>query len=434
MKFPLNVYDLAYLTILPPAAAMVGYKMVRHGKYRESAPALIGLGLANEDPAPWQNGSVWVHAVSVGEVIAARAMLPLLRERFAPLPILLTTHTETGQAAARALPDGMADAVRYYPLDLSWIMRKYVKLYKPKVFIPMETELWPNALDIIAESGAKIFTLNGKISEKSFRSYKKLKGIIQRPLSRITAFCVQTDADRDRVADLLGSDKNVHVTGNCKFDVEIPILDYDAKAALAGELKLPWPTRLIVAGSTHPGEENIILDAFDAVRKNFPEAHIALVPRHPERFQEVWTLLKNRGVSARRVSDNATSGGADPHIHLIDCMGVLTKLYGLAEVAIVAGSFVNGIGGHNILEPAAHGVPVIYGPDMKGQRDMARILSPDNGGTIATPASLGAAINHLLGNPSIALENGTRGRNAYEANRGSASRNMKIINKYCEEI
>ncbi len=432
MKLPINLYDLAYLAILPAAATMVGYKMARHGKYRESAPALVGIGLAKEDPTPWRDGCVWVHAVSVGEVIAARAMLPLLREKFAPLPILLTTHTETGQATARALPTGMADAIRYYPLDLSWVMRRYVKLFKPKIFIPMETELWPNALDIIAASGAKIFTLNGKISENSFRNYKKLHGLIRRPLSQITAFCVQTDADRGRVAALLGRDDDVYVTGNCKFDVDIPVLDTNAKEALASELRLTWPVRLIVAGSTHPGEEAIMLDAFEQVRQAAPDVHLMLVPRHPERFHDVWSLLQSRGISARRVSDGAVCGEGEPRVHLLDRMGMLTRLYGLAEVAVVAGSFVDGIGGHNILEPAAQGVPVVYGPDMKGQRDMARILSPANGGTMTAPHALGAALIKLLIDPEEALKKGAMGRKAYEANRGSALKNLQIISKYCD--
>ncbi len=433
MKTPLNLYDLAYLSVLPAGAAILGYKMLKHGKYRESGPALLGFGIQNEDTAPWRDGCVWVHAVSVGEVIAARAMLPLLRQQFEPLPILLTTHTETGQATARALPPGMVDAVRYYPLDLSWVIRKYVNIFRPKVFIPMETELWPNALDIISASGATIFTLNGKISENSFRNYQKIRSIIRRPLSRITAFCVQTENDRLRIADLLGRSDNVHVTGNCKFDVDIPTLDPDAKAALASELQLPWPSRLIVAGSTHPGEEDIMLQAFEQVHKLFAHIHLVIVPRHPERFNDVWTLLQRQPLPARRISDGATAGTGQPRIHLLDKMGLLTRLYGLAEIAIVAGSFTQGIGGHNILEPAAHGVPVIYGPDMKGQPDMVKILSPANGGTPSTPQSLATDLTALLSDPAAARTRGEQGRQAYEANRGSAQRNIEIIRMYWEK-
>lgn len=433
MKSPVNGYDLAYLAIMPPAAAMLAYKMWKHGKYRESAPAMLGMALKDEDKVLWENGCVWVHAVSVGEVIAARAMLPLLRKQFHPLPILLTTHTETGQATARTLPEGLVDAVRYYPLDLSCIIRKYVDVYKPKVFIPMETELWPNALRIIGRSGAKIFTLNGKISDNSFRNYQKIGGLIRKTLSNITAFCVQTEADRQRISTLLGSSDNVHVTGNCKFDLPIETYSPSEKEQLASQLGVHLPARLLVVGSTHPGEEELILDAYDKVRADTPDVKLVLVPRHPERFAEVWKLLQQRGLSARRSSDGATTGNAAPQIFLVDQMGLLSKLYSLAEVAVVAGSFVPGIGGHNILEPAAHGVPVVYGPYMKSQPDMARILSPENGGTVTDAEGLSRAISQLLLHPDIAHEKALRGQQALLSNQGSAQRNMEIISRYLSD-
>ena len=437
MKLP-NGYDLAYLTIFPVAAAAVKYRMARHGKYRESAPLLLGRDLstaaaAEEQRTLWKNGSIWVHAVSVGEVGAARAMLPLLRERFPELPILLTTHTETGQAAARALPAGLTDAVRYFPVDFSWLMQRAVSVYQPRIFIPMETELWPNALDIISSSGAKIFTLNGKISERSFRSYQRIRALIRRPLSRITAFCAQTAADANRISALTGRTDNVHVTGNCKFDIEIPLLDCEAKADLAAELGLPWPTQLVVAGSTHKGEELITINSFQTILAAHPECHLALVPRHPERFSEVWSDLLSADVNAVRVSDQARTqpeNSAQPNVHLVDRMGVLTRLYGLADVAIVAGSFVSGIGGHNLLEPAAHGVPVVYGPDMKGQPDMLRIMRDSGAGTQVAPGELAKVVDQLLSNPELARQKGIAGQNAYRANRGSARRNMEVLELY----
>ena len=218
-----NLYDLAYLAITPFAAGMVIYKMLRTGKYRESAPAMLGKTLKHDDASRWNNGSLWVHAVSVGEVTAARAMLPHLRQQFPHLPILLTTHTETGQTAARALPPELTDAINYYPLDYSWVIRRFVRHYKPRVFIPMETELWPNALDIISRSGAQIFTLNGKMSERSFTRYQKIGSLIRRPLSRVTAFCVQTENDHRRISTLLGNSSNVHVTGTANSMWKFPL-------------------------------------------------------------------------------------------------------------------------------------------------------------------------------------------------------------------
>lgn len=437
MTLRFNLFDLAYMAVFPVAAGAVLYKMRRHGKYRESAPGLIGRQLRDDaDASMFDRGCVWVHAVSVGEVMAAKAMLPLLRRQYNNIPILITTHTETGQAAARNLPEGMVDAVRYFPLDFSWLMRRAVATWKPRVFVLMETELWPNALQIISESGAPVFTLNGKISEKSFRSYKRLGGLIRKPLSCVTAFCTQTEGDADRIAALLGRDDNVHVTGNCKFDIPIPTLDDAEKTALADELGLPWPARFIVAGSTHAGEEEIMLRAYADVsaQDTHPQPQLVIVPRHPERFEEVWHLLQKSNIPSRRVSDNATSGHGEPQVHLIDKMGVLTRLYSLAEIAIVAGSFVPGIGGHNLLEPAAHSVPVVYGPYMKSQPDMVRIMNDSQAGTQIDGADLGAALTTLLQNKATAQQKGHQGRAAFVANQGSAERNMEVIQRYLEQV
>lgn len=434
MNRGINLFDVAYMAVFPAAAGAVVYKMWRHGKYRESAPALIGRQLREDtDSALFENGCVWIHAVSVGEVMAAKAMLPLLRKHFQNTPILITTHTETGQSAARNLPPEFVDAVRYFPVDFSWLMRRAVATWKPRVFIVMETELWPNALQIIRKSDTPVFTLNGKISERSFRSYQRLGKLIRRPLSCVTAFCTQTDGDATRIGALLGKTGNIHVTGNCKFDIPIPMLDENEKAVQANELNLPWPVRYIVAGSTHPGEEEIILRAFDYAAAQDSSLQLILVPRHPERFDEAWELLKKRGIPAQRVSDKSTTGEGAPRVHLVDKMGVLTRLYGLAEIAVVAGSFVPGIGGHNLLEPAAHAVPVIYGPYMKSQPDMVRIMNDSGAGTQVDATDLGAALTKLLNDASMARQKGEAGRVAFLANQGSAQRNMDVIQRYLKQ-
>jgi 3-deoxy-D-manno-octulosonic-acid transferase len=241
---------------------------------------------------------------------------------------------------------------------------------------------------------------------------------------------VQTSGDAKRIAALLGGKANIHVTGNCKFDVEIPPLDEEQRQALAGKLGLPWPARIIVAGSTHPGEEEIMLRALAQLSAAQPDLNLALVPRHPERFAEVWELVLKSGLGGRRTSDGATAGPQPARVHLVDQMGVLTQLYGLAEVAVVAGSFVPGIGGHNILEPAAHGVPVVYGPYMKSQPDMVRIMAEWDADGQVTAEGLVKALGVLLDLPAMAAERGESARAAYLANRGAAARSMQVIEQY----
>ena len=392
---------------------------------------MLGHALQAEDRSRWANGSIWVHAVSVGEVTAARAMLPLLGQAFPQWPILLTTHTETGQAQAKQLEGSLAAAVRYYPLDFSWTVNAFADVYKPRLFIPMETELWPNALNIFADRGSQIFVLNGKISERSFQSYMKVRGLIRQPLSRVKAFCMQTSADAHRIGSLSGDGPEIQVTGNCKFDSPLAAPDTERRAELEARCFLTEGSIPVVAGSTHQGEEELIIAAWQRIAARFPQAKLLLVPRHPERFKQVWELLLSLGLPVRRVSDGATAGNGDTSIVLVDEMGVLASLYSVARVAIIAGSFVPGIGGHNLLEAAGHGVPVIYGPHMSKQPDMVRILTPQNGGTIAaTSAEIAEGLTLFLGDRSYARRIGEKGRRAFDEHRGSAQRNLEIILKH----
>lgn len=418
----------------PLAGPVLFYKAWRRGKYHESGPAMFGKQLAQEDTALWRNGCVWVHAVSVGEVMAAKAMLPLLREKFAGLPILLTTVTETGQAQARQLVPGLADAVRYYPADFSWVVRRFAEVFRPKVFIPMETELWPNALNVFAEVGARIFVLNGKISEKSFRSYSRLKSVFRGPLSGVTAFCMQTETDAERMAVMCGDRSKVFVTGNCKFDLSAPDVNEDERRKLRAKCGLPEGAKVIVVGSTHGGEEEIAIRAFRKVRARHPEAVLVLVPRHPERFEEVWRLLSGTGFRVFRLSSVEDNGGVRSlraaEIVLVDKMGLLSQLYSIADIAVVAGSFVPGIGGHNILEAAVHSVPVVYGNYMNKQPDMLRLLGEDNGGTPTDSESLGGVVGKLLDDPGLAADKGRRGRETVLRNGGSARKNIEIISRF----
>lgn len=414
------------------AGPLLLYKALRRGKYHQSAPAMFGKQLHMENPGQWRRGCVWVHAVSVGEVVAARAILPLLREKFQTLPILLTTVTETGQAQANSLPAGLTDAVRYYPVDFSWIVRKFASVYKPRVFIPMETELWPNALRIFADYGASIFVLNGKISDNSYRNYSRLAWAFRGPLSGVSAFCMQTHIDAERMGVLCGSPDKVFVTGNCKFDVPAAEVSESLKEELRRLCGVNPGDQVIVAGSTHPGEEEIVLDAFRKVSGRHPQALLLLAPRHPERFAHVWEIVRGFGLSAQRLSDRTScdGGGGAPRVILIDRMGILSRLYAVAQMAVVAGSFVEGIGGHNILEAAAHGVPVIYGPHMEKQPDMARLLDEKNGGTAVQADGLAECLCALLSEPALAAEKGERGRQAVMQNQGAARKNIEIISRF----
>lgn len=423
-------YDLLYLAVAPVAAPVIAYRHLRHGKYRESGPGMLGRHLGTEPREHWTAGCIWVHAVSVGEVAAARAMLPLLRREFEGVPILLTTVTETGQAQARSLVPALADEVRYYPADFSWIVRKFVEVYRPRMLMLMETELWPNALLHLHARGIPVFVVNGKISERSRRGYARLGSLMRRAFSAVTVYCMQTEGDAHRISELSSKNENVFVTGNCKFDMPAVQLSLEELRDMRELCGVREGQPVIVAGSTHAGEEDMIIAAFRKLRETFPSLSLIIAPRHPERFEQVWDLVRATGVPARRISNGF--GAPEPTIILADKMGILGRLYALADVAIVAGSFVPGIGGHNILEPAMHGVPVIYGPYMFGQPDMVRILGHENGGLQIEGSALESQLRKLLSDRETSRRLGECGREAVERNRGAAQRNMDIISRFLQ--
>ena len=424
-----TTFDIFYLGLAPVVAPVLAWRALRKKKYRESTAGMLGAHLGDEDPEMWRNGCVWVHSVSVGETMAAKAMMPLLKARFPNLPLLVTTVTETGQALARSLVPDCADAARYYPADFSWVVKKFADTYQPKIFILMETEIWPNALMHLANRGTRIVMMNGRISAKSFGSYNRLKKVLRQPLAGVQAFCMQTEADADRMKVLSGRAERVFATGNCKFDTPIERLDAEAKKALKASLGIAETNKVVVAGSTHPGEEEVVLAAFKELLDAVPDTTLLLVPRHPERFAKVWSLLEQGGLAARRLSDGLRAGIGETRVVLVDKMGLLVQLYGIAEVALVAGSFVPGVGGHNVLEAAAHGTPVIYGPHMEKQPELARLLDEEHGGTISDGAGLGGAILELLNDGELAAEKGAKGLAVVQQNRGSAARNMEILER-----
>jgi 3-deoxy-D-manno-octulosonic-acid transferase len=425
-------YDLAYLALSPLAIPHILYRRCTQGKYRESLPGMFGRNWNVPHGAKWQRGCVWLHAVSVGECVAAKALAPKLRELFPDLPLLVTTVTETGQATAHRLFDQLADQITYYPADFSWVVERFLATYRPRMFVIMETELWPNAIELAARCGCLVVLANGRISEKSFASYQRLSYFFSRPLRCISAFCMQSREDASRIIAMGAPEERVFVTGNCKFDVQYTHPSPLRLAELRQMLGLREEHLVIIAGSTHAGEEEIMLDAFRVIQSKFPHTRLVIVPRHPERFDAVWQLLSSSRFRVRRVSTAEVvphSDAAGGEIILVDKMGLLAELYALADVALVAGSFVPGIGGHNLLEAAVHGVPVVFGPHMDKQPELTRILSSHNGGIVADAQSLAQVLSELLENPIKREELGERVRAAALSQQGAAQRTIEIIER-----
>lgn len=419
-------YDLLYFAAIPLVAPLFLYKYFVKGKYHDSFAGMFGFRLPNppiDNPSEKRPTRIWVHAVSVGETVAARSVILPLREALPEARFMVSTVTETGQATAKRILGDIVEDIFYYPIDLSRNVDRFLDAYRPDVFIMMETELWPNMLNRAGARGVRIFTLNGKLSDRSFPWYQRFRFLFNKPLSNILACAVQTPVDAERLAQLCAPATRIEVTGNCKFDIPDETMSPEEKNKFRKKYRLSPNRTVVVAGSTHPGEEDIVLQAWRETLKAHPDSTLILAPRHPERFREVAGALKNSGLTWSRSAEPSVD---DPQVLLLDEMGVLSKIYGIAAVGIVCGSFVY-IGGHNLLEVATHSIPVVYGPHMHKQKELLRLIGGDNGGVQIDAAELAPALIDLLADPKIREDLGQAARRAVEANRGSARRSIDLI-------
>jgi 3-deoxy-D-manno-octulosonic-acid transferase len=379
------------------------------------------LGFVQVPPAAVPRGRFWVHAVSVGEVMAAVPLVQALRTRWATTDVLVSTVTATGDRVARArLPE--AAAAFTFPLDFPGAMRRAVRRADPVAFIALETELWPNLLRVLRRAGVPAILANGRISDRSYRRYRLVRGLFRRVLDDVALFCMQSDEDARRIISLGAPPERVLVTGNLKM--EAPPGD-----AATGEI---WRRLLhlgqapvVVAGSTHRGEEAAVLDAFQAVRPEADGLRLVLAPRHPERLDEVEALIRARGLAVDRRS--RVRSGSAPEVILVDTMGELASLYAVADVIFVGGSLVP-IGGHNVVEPALHAKAVIFGPHMTNFREAAALLlRADAAIQVADETELAKTVGRLLTNAPARHALGRAAWNAVRAHQGACRRTVAAI-------
>jgi len=412
----------AFLVAGLPAFAL---QALLRGKYRRGLGERLGRVPAWTGPVP----PVWLHAVSVGEVVAATPLVRELTARRPELPLLVSTVTDTGRGVAEArLP---AKQFVFFPLDFGWAVGRALDRVRPRAVLLTETEIWPNFLRACSARGIPVVLVNGRISPRSFPRYRQVRGLFGRVLQEIRLFCMQTPEDASRVLDLGAPRERVHVVGNLKFDLAglSPTTGGTAGGtdgpAVRQMLGLPSSRPVLVAGSTHRGEEGLIADAFKAVRRSVPDLTLILVPRHPERLGEVEALLEREGLPWVRRSRVPTQGGAA--VILVDTMGELGRLYAAGTVVFVGGSLVP-IGGHNILEPAIHARPVLFGPHMGNFAEMARLFLEQRAGVeVRDAGALAEETLRLLREPGVAERMGETGRRIVEAHRGAGRRTMDLL-------
>ncbi len=368
---------------------------------------------------------LWVHAVSVGEVMAAVPLVRALRHRFPELPLLVSTVTDTGQATAR---DKMAaDASLYFPLDYPWVVRRAIESVRPRLFLMLETEIWPNFLRELARRGIPAMLVNGRISPRSFRGYRRLRPFMRQVLQPIATFSMQSKLDAERIIAIGAEPSRVHITGNIKYDLALaspPIADEGALRASLGIGDDP----VFMAGSTHRGEEELVLDVYLQARAQVPNLRLLLAPRHLDRLQEVEALLRSRQLAVQRKSLAVEPGRrTDAPVLLLDTLGELATLYAVGTVVFVGGSLVP-IGGHNVLEPAAHRKAIVFGPHMHNFHEVAAVLL-DAGGAVQAdmPAALSEAVIALFKDPERRQALGEAAYRVLQENCGAIERNVQLI-------
>lgn len=423
---------LIYNTLLVAASVVLvpywGLKILVTGKYRKSLGAKLGRAARGTTEAPEGSPRIWVHAVSVGEVTAAAPVIACLRKRMPGACIILSTSTETGQDMARSIVSEASDII-YYPLDIPGVVKKVMNRVRPDIFVPVETELWPNFIRICNERGTKIIMVNGRLSPRSFRRYRQTrlfwKGIVR--LIDTTGVISQRDAHR---LQAIGMDPSrIHVMGNAKYDGLAARAEDSLEQDMRQRLHIAPGSRVFMAASTHAGEEKIVIDVYRTLLATYSDLILILVPRHPERGTEVRSLVMQAGFSDI-ISVTDINGGterAGERIIIIDVIGELFKAYSLATVVFCGGSLVPR-GGQNILEAAAWGKVVLYGPSMDDFVNERTALEEVGAGiTVKTGAELADRIITLLKDPDSLAKGGSRGRHAVLANRGAAQRYAAMI-------
>jgi len=370
----------------------------------------------------------WIHAVSVGEAITATAIVEGLRHAHPTLPLVVSTVTETGARVVRERFGGNATH-RFFPLDLPLAVRRAVASIDPAFLVCMETELWPNLLRILRARGVPVMIANGRISDRSFGRYRLVRPFLRRVLADVTVFAMRTDEDARRIIALGASPERVFVTGNLKHEAAS---DPAGAAHLWHRLLGLSGRRVWIAGSTHRGEEEAVLEAHRAARAGCDALVLVIAPRHPERVSEVLALAGARGWAAVRRSElpRREASGDEDAIIVLDTVGELAQLYGIADVVFVGGSLVPA-GGHNMLEPALCRKPVLFGPHTENFRQAAALLEASGGARVVRDgAELASQLRRLLADAALCAKLGNAAYEALAAHRGAVRETLDLVERF----
>lgn len=374
---------------------------------------------------------IWLHAVSVGESIAARPLLKALRARYPGHAILVSNTTETGRAVASLFPE--KDLCIYFPFDFLPAVRRALDSIRPELIIIMETEIWPNFTREAASRNIPVILANGRISDRSFGRYLAFSWFFRHALQLFAMLCMQTNTDRDRMVAIGAPQERTVQSGNLKYDIPFRQVPENEKVSLRERYCIPALVTVITAGSTHPGEEELLLNSYRELLHSCADLFLVLVPRHPERADAVAKLLEQgKFTYQRRTSLHESSACAfhSGEVLLVDTVGELMNFYALSDVVFVGGSLVP-TGGHNLLEPASVGVATVFGPHVTNFREIAGLVLQYGAGIqVETPAGFTESGRALVTSPELRRVLGQNGLKLMRDNGGATERHMEIIGRY----
>jgi 3-deoxy-D-manno-octulosonic-acid transferase len=421
------LYSLLTLLVFLAVSPYFVYQAVRYKKYIGSLRQRLGylpitFNVDGEE-------SIWIHAVSVGEALTARALVADLRARYPRLRLFLSTTTIAGQQVARRNLQGV-DAVFYFPFDWAFIVRRTLNIVKPRLFVMMETEIWPNLLRTSRARGIKTVMINGRISSRSYPRYRLVRPFFRRVLADVDRFCMQSEESARRLIDLGADPSRVTVTGSLKFDslqVPLPTSHGRPRERVLRFFRMSPNRVVVVAGSTVRGEETAVLRAFSRIKSTMPGAIVILAPRQPERFVEAERLAREAGFVTARRSDLPIDTESRADVVILDTIGELAQLYQIATAVFVGGSLVNQ-GGHNILEPAIFGKPILFGPYMDNFREIADTFVTNGAAVqVQSERELEEVLLTIVSDPVWRARLGAAARALVEANRGAKDKTLAAI-------
>jgi len=414
------LYSLALYCLVPLVFLYLLVRSINEPGYRQRWPERLGFCRGKVRP-----GGIVVHAVSVGEVNAAAGLVHALADRYPELPLTVSCFTPTGSRRIQSLFAGSLDHV-YWPLDLPWAARRFLRSSRPRLLVIMETEIWPNMYAQAAQQGIPIVLANARISDHSFARYQRLGGLTRQALARVDRLGAQSAEDMRRFLALGAAPENTRLTGNLKYDLKLPA----GLQAKGQDLRNSWGADrpVLLAASTREGEEAIMIEAFQPMLERFPSALLVLVPRHPERFDEVARLVESRGLGLARYSQPLPEWDS-VSCYLVDTMGELLNFYAACDLAFVGGSLAN-TGGHNVLEAAAQAKPVLVGPNTFNFAEITQKLVAGGGAQrVIDAGTLQGAIEDLLRNPDRRRAMGLAGLAVMESEQGALDRTLDMVSE-----